>query len=120
MAKIKLIINDVELELTNDGYSKSLSSVDSRNTSEAGTTLRAVTRTGIPSLDISYKCIETEEVKLETYSKQSSLLAQLLDESTGELISWRCFMDGFKSDLVVEDNNHRYYNVSFKLNDLEG
>lgn len=119
MAKIKVLINEVELELTNDSYSESLSSVDSRNTSEAGTTLRAVVRTGIRELSISYECIETEKIKLEAYSKLSSLNAQIYDEASDSMMNWECFIDGFKSDLAVEDNHHRYYNVSFKLIDLE-
>lgn len=119
MAKIKLIINEVELELTNDSYSESYSSVDSRKTSEAGTTLRSVVKTDIRSLSISYKCIESDQIKLHEYSKLSSLTAQIYDETSQSMIPWRCFMDSFKSDLIVEDNTHRYYSVSFKLNDLE-
>lgn len=119
MGKIRLYLEGIELELTNDTYSESLSNVDFRKTSEAGTTLRSVTRTGIPNLSIAYKCIDTELVKLKALSKRSSLIAKVYDEATDTLKDWKCYMDSFQSDLLVEDEHHRNYSVSFKLNDLE-
>ena len=117
--KITLILNSTTLDLTNDQYSESYSSVDSRNTSEAGTTLRAVTRTGIRKMSISYACTETDKIALEALAKLSSVTATLYDETTATNVTWICFVDGFKADLQIEDNSHRYYKVSFTLNDLE-
>ena len=117
--KITLILNSTTLDLTNDQYSESYSSVDSRNTSEAGTTLRAVTRTGIRKMSISYECIEADKIALEALTKLSSVTATLYDETTSANVTWTCFVDGFKADLQIEDSSHRYYKVSFTLNDLE-
>ena len=117
--KIALKLDNTTLDLTNDQYSESFSSVDSRNTSEAGTTLRAVTRTGIRKMSVSYECTETDKIALEALAKLSSVTATLYDETTAANVTWTCFVDGFKADLQIEDNRHRYYKVSFTLNDLE-
>lgn len=116
---INLKINNVALDLTDDQFDVSFKSIDNRNTSEAGTTLRSVTRTGIRSMSISYQCIETDKILLEAYSKKSSLTAKFYDETTSTNIEWRCFMDGYSENLVSEDNAHRNYKVSFNLLDLE-
>lgn len=116
---INLKINNVSLELTDDQYNVTFKAVDNKVTSEAGTTLRSVTRTGIRTMSISYTCIETDKILLEGYSKASSLTAKFYDETTSTDIEWRCFMEGYSENLVVEGTSHRYYKVSFKLCDLE-
>ena len=71
--KITLALNNTYLDLSADKYTESHSAVDTINKSEAGTTLRAVVRTGIPTLSVSYKCDATEKAKLDGFSKASSL-----------------------------------------------
>lgn len=120
MGVITLKLNNHTLELTDDKYTESYTAVDSLNTSEAGTTLRAVTRTGIPSLSVAYKCDEDEKALLDYLVKQSSLVAKKWSEDdSGELIEWDCFMSNYSADLIVDGSAHRFYKVSFKLNDLE-
>lgn len=119
MANIRLWLNNVELDLTDDDYSFSYKNVDSLKTSEAGTNLRDITRTGIPSMKISYECIESEKVKLLAYSKLSSLTAKYWDETTQAYKTWDCFMTGYSEKLIVEGTTHRYYKVGFTLEDLE-
>ena len=117
--KIELKINNDTLELTNDKYEESYKNVDSLNVSEAGTNLRAVTRTAIPTLSVSYKCDATEKKKLDGFARASSLLAQKWDEYSEAVDSWACFIDGYTVDLIVETPATRFYKVSFKLVDLE-
>lgn len=117
--KIILKLNNIALELTNDSYKESFSSVDNVNTSEAGTTLRDVTRTGIPSLSVAYKCDGMEKAKLDAFNKASSLTATRYDETEQDDIEWECFMSGYSADLIIETSNTRMYAVSFKLEDLE-
>ena len=119
MAKIELKINNDTLELTNDKYEESYKNVDSLNVSEAGTNLRAVMRTAIPTLSVSYKCGAAEKKKLDGFARASSLLVQKWDEYSEAVDSWACFMDGYTADLIVETPTTRYYKVSFKLIDLE-
>jgi len=117
--KIELKINNDTLELTNDKYEESYKNVDSLNVSEAGTNLRAVVRTAIPTLSVSYICDSTEKKKLDGFARASSLLAQKWDEYSEAVDSWACFMDGYRADLIVETPTTRFYKISFTLNDLE-
>lgn len=120
METITLSLNGHVLELTDDKYSESYGAVDSLNTSEAGTTLRAVTRTHIPTLSVAYKCIETEKAFLDECNKASSLTChKWSEEDSGCLLEWDCFMSNYTADLIVDGDAHRFYKVSFKLNDLE-
>lgn len=117
--KIRLYFNEVELILTDDKYTENYIHVDSWNVSEAGTNLRAVVRTHIPSLSISYKCDATEKANLDTFDQASRLTCSRWDESTETMIDWPCCMVNYSADLIIEDNSTRWYKVSFKLNDLE-
>ncbi len=116
---IELKLNNVSLDLTNDKYTESYKNVDSLNVSEAGTNLRAVIRTAIPTLSVSYKCDAAEKKKLDGFAAASSLTASKWDESSEAVVSWDCFMDSYSADLIVETPTTRFYKVSFKLNDLE-
>lgn len=120
MSVIQLTLNGHTLELTSDKYTESFNAVDTINTSEAGTTLRAVVRAGVPSLSVAYKCIDSEKAALDYLNKQSSLTAtRWSEDDSGADIQWTCYMSNYSADLISEDSSHRYYKVSFKLNDLE-
>lgn len=118
MAKIILKLNGTPLSLTADSYKDSYSAVDHVSQSEAGTTLRAVVRTGILSKSITYKCDSTEKALLDGFNKLSSLIATYYDEVAGRNKTWKCFMEGYSAELISEDATKRYYKVSFKLRDL--
>ena len=117
--KIELKLNNETLELTNDKYEESYKNVDSLNVSEAGTNLRAVIRTAIPTLSVSYKCDATEKKKLDGFARASSLSAQKWDEYSEAVVAWSCFMADYTANLIVETSTTRFYKVSFKLIDLE-
>ena len=117
--KIELKLNNTTLALTDDKYSESYKAVDSLNTSEAGTTLRAVTRTGILTLSVSYKCNAAEKKLLDGFNRASSLICKKWDERTEAVVEWVCFMSNYQTDLIMEQGTDRFYKVSFKLNDLE-
>lgn len=115
--KIKLYLNSTELDLTNDKYTESYKNIDQVNTSENGTTLRAVTRTAIPTLSVAYKGTQGEKILLDVFAAASKLTAQKWDEATSNYINWSCFISDYSADLIVEGNS-RFYKLSFKLNDL--
>lgn len=117
--KIKLALNNTYLELGDDKYSECFGAVENVNKSEAGTTLRAVERTGIPSLSVAYKCDGTEKAKLDAFNRASSLSCKRWSEEDSAEISWSCYMSNYSADLISEDGTARFYKVSFKLNDLE-
>lgn len=118
-AKIVLKLNGTALDLTNDKFDEERSSVDSINTSEAGTTLRSVTRTGVKGYSVSYTAIETDKILLDGFANAAYLTATIYDESTAAEKTWRCYISNYKVSLILEDKSHRFYKVSFKLNDLE-
>lgn len=120
MGCITLTINNYVLDLTDDKYTESYSAVESVNKSEAGTTLRAVVRTGIPTLSVSYTCIDSEKAMLDYLNKQSSLIARRWsEEDSGISLEWDCYMSNYSASVVIDGENNRFYKVSFKLNDLE-
>lgn len=115
---ISLELNGVSLALTKDEYREGYSNVDKRQMSEGGTTLRSVTRLGILTLAVSYKCDGLEKARLENFSKMEMLTATLYDEVAHSYKTWQCYMDDFSAKLLVEDESERFYRVSFKLYDL--
>lgn len=117
--KIVLKLNSTTLELTNEKYTETYKNVDSLNVSEAGTNLRAVIRTAIPTLAVSYKCDASEKKKLDGFARASSLTASKWDEYSEATVNWSCFMDNYSAELLMETATTRFYKVSFKLNDLE-
>lgn len=116
--KIYLSLDGRELALTNDSFKESFSAVDNLNTSEAGTTLRSVVRTGIPSLSITYKCDAGEKKYLDKEVRKPVIVAKRWDEVSETKRTWRCFMSNYSADLIIETSTTRFYKVSFKLNDL--
>ena len=117
--KIGLKLDGTALNLTDDDYKIDYKNIDTINTSEAGTNLRSATRLGVKEMTIAYKCIETELSTLRTANEKSYITATYYDEKTSQDKTWRCYMSGYKESLILEDNSHRYYKVSFKLVDLE-
>lgn len=117
--KIRLALNNTYLDLSADKYTETHSAVDTINKSEAGTTLRAVVRTGIPTLSVSYKCDATEKALLDGFSRTSSLTCKRWSEGAAAETSWTCYMSNYQADLEIETSDTRFYKVSFKLNDLE-
>lgn len=117
---ISLALNGRYLDLTADKYQESYTDDDNVNKSEAGTNLRAVTRTHIPTISVAYKCTEVDKAFLDECDKASSLTCSLwTEDDSGMEIEWDCWMSNYTPELISEDRYHRYYKVSFKLNDLE-
>lgn len=115
---LELRLNGTALQLTKGTYKESYNNVDKVNTSEGGNTLRAVTRTGILTLNCSYTCDGAEKVLLDIFAKAVSLNASIFSEESGTLTEWLCYMTGYSADLIVENGSTRFYKVTFTLNDL--
>lgn len=118
---ITLLINDTELAITKDSYKESLGSVEDTHTTEAGTTIREITRVGIYGLDISMTGTEEEKIFLDAAVQLDYLTVKVWDETAGGQAEHRMYIDpsSYSSSLIVEDAHHRYYDLSFKLEDLE-
>lgn len=115
---IELKLNGVSLELTNDTYKEAYSNIDNTQLSEGGSTLRSVTRLGILTLSVAYQCDGAEKAKLDNFNKAPMLTATLFDEGSMMPKTWPCYMEGYNASLKFENNNERFYKVSFNLKDL--
>lgn len=118
---ITLHLDNQELALTKDSYKETLGSVEHTNTTEAGTTIRTITRIGIYGLDVSYTGTEEEKIILDAAVQQDYLTVTVWDEIAGEEATHRMYIppSSYSASLVVEDDDHRYYQLSFALEDLE-
>lgn len=118
---ITLKFGETELSLTNDSYKETLKSVENTYVTEAGTKIRNIVRSGIYGLSISYKGTETEKVILDSAVKQDYLNVIVWDETEAAPMTHRMYIDpaSYGSSLIVEDDNHRYYELTFTLEDLE-
>lgn len=117
---ITLQINGLRLEITKDSYSEVLGSVENTYLSEAGTKIREITRTGIYSLSVSYQGTEAEKVILDTAVQQDFLDVTVWDETLQETVVHRMYMEpsSYKTSLLSEDDEHRYYSLSFTLEEF--
>ena len=118
---ITLQFGETELSLTKDSYKETLGSVEETHTTEAGTTIRTITRIGIYGLSVTYKGTEEEKITLDSAVQQDYLTVRVFDELTQSLVSHRMYIEpsSYSASLIVEAEDHRYYELSFTLKDLE-
>lgn len=118
---IALYINNTELSLTKDSYKETLGSVEDTHTTEAGTTIRTITRIGIYGLSISYRGTEAEKLLIDAAVQLDYLIVRVWDELAADQVEHRMFIppSSYSASLIVEDDDHRYYELSFTLEDLE-
>lgn len=118
---IQLIIDGMEIPLTDDGsYNVKRGAVDNRNTTEAGTTVRQLIRSGVVQIDVKTTLADDELRALIIAQAAASVTVQYYDEEIDALSSdWTAFVDGLSYDLIVDvAGDYRLYNVSFSLVDL--
>lgn len=117
---IQLIINQTEINLNAGTYREYPRIVESRNETEAGTTHRDITRTGIGHVEVSMNADETEKAFLDECVNASMLAVQYWSESAGALVTKTMYLDpdSYSADLVVETGGHRYYDVSYTLEEF--
>ena len=117
---IRLIINSTELALNQGSYKEYPKTIENRNSTEAGTTHRNIVRTGIGHIEVSMNADETEKAFLDACSDASTLSVQYWSETAGALVTKTMFLDpdSYSADLMAENTNHRYYTVSFSLEEF--
>ena len=118
---ITLTLNSSSLDITKDSYKETLRSVESTLTTEAGTRIREITRTGIYGLAVSYQGTEEEKRILDSAVQQDYLNVTVWDEADQATVIHRMYIDpsSYSASLISEDDDHRYYSFSFTLEDLE-
>ena len=117
---IQLFINDTEINLNAGSYKEYPRVVETRNETEAGTTHRDIVRTGIGHLDISMNADETEKAFFDDCVDASMLTVRYWSERAGALVEKTMYLDpdSYSADLIVETGGHRYYDVSFTLEEF--
>ena len=118
---ITLILNESVLKLTKDSYTETLKSIENTLTTEAGTRIREITRTGIYGLAVSDLGTEEEKRILDSAVQQDYLNVTVWDEADQGTVIHRMYItpSSYKASLISEDDEHRYYSFSFTLEDLE-
>lgn len=118
--KIRLIINNTEINLNVGAYKEYPRVVETRNETEAGTTHRDVIRTGVGHVDVSMYADETEKAFFDECVNALSLSVQYWSESAAAMVTKDMFLDpeSYSADLVIESGDHRMYNVSFTLEEF--
>lgn len=117
---IRLIINNTEIKLNAGSYKEYPRTVENRNETEAGTTHRNIVRTGIGHVDVSMNADEIEKAFFDECADTSMLSVQYWSERAGAMVTKNMFLDpdSYSPELVVETGGHRYYNVSFTLEEF--
>lgn len=117
---VKLIINNTEIKLNKGSYKEYPRIIENRNETEAGTTHRNIVRTGIGHLEVSMNADESEKAFFDNCVNASTLSVQYWSESAAAMVTKTMFLDpgSYKADLIVEIGEHRYYNISFTLEEF--
>lgn len=120
MSNIKLDINGREIILTKGSYKEYPKVVESRNRTEAGTTHRDIVRTGACRIEVTTETDDTEKAFFDTCVAMDALTVQYWSEGTGGMAEKSMFIDpdSYKPELIVENGNHRFYTVSFVLEEF--
>lgn len=117
---IQLIINETEINLNQGSYKEYPKVVETRNGTEAGTKHRDIIRTGIGYLEVSMNADETEKAFFDDCVNASTLSVQYWSEHAGALVTKTMFLDpdSYSAELFAMNSLHRYYTVSFTLEEF--
>ena len=117
---IRLIINETEIALNKGSYKEFPRMIETRNETEAGTTHRDIVRTGIGYLNVSMTADETEKAFFDSCVNASMLSVQYWSEGEAGMVTKTMFMDpgSYSAALITEAGSHRFYTVSFTLEEF--
>lgn len=113
------IDNDVLPVEPNKGYSLSLSDYDNVNKTEAGTSIREVTRVDIPSISVSFDCDAEMLRGMRKYKSKPSVLVEYYDPSkSGDLSEDEMYVKGYSEQMLADTDDGGIWRVKFNLEDL--
>lgn len=113
------IDNDVLPVEPNKGYSLSLSDYDNVNKTEAGTSIREVTRVDIPSISVSFDCDAEMLRDMRKYKSKASVSVEYYDPSkSGDLNKDEMFVTGYSEQMLADTDDGGIWRVKFNLEDL--
>lgn len=118
--KVYLKIEDNVLPVEpGKGYSISLSDYDRTSQTEAGTTVREVTRIDIPSISVSFDCDKEMLKEMRSYKSKSSVTVKYFDPfETDELKEDLMYITNYKEQMLADTKDGGFWKISFDLEDL--
>jgi len=122
MMVTSLYFNNTAIPLTAGTFTEKRTFIDNRMTSQAGTTMRVMVRSGIVGLEVKLMADDEEKAVLDGFTDAESLAVKYYSEKAAALVEFTGFIDGYSASLKVEDNTneHRWYEVSFSVANLHG
>jgi hypothetical protein len=122
MMVTSLYFNNTAIPLTAGTFTEKRTFVDNRMTSQAGTTMRVMVRSGIVGLEVKLTADDEEKAVLDGFADAESLAVKYYSEKAAALVEFTGFIDGYSASLKVEDttNEHRWYEISFSVVNLHG
>lgn len=117
-----LYFNNTAIPLTAGTFTEKRTFVDNQMTSQAGTIMRVMVRSGIVGLEVKLIADDEEKAVLDGFADAESLTVKYYSEKAGALVEFTGFIDGYSASLKVEDttNERRWYEVSFSVVNLHG
>ena len=101
------------------GYSLSLSDYDRTSQTEAGTTVREVTRADIPSISVTFDCDKEMLTEMRGYKSKASVSVKYFDPSeTNELKDDLMYVTNYKEQMLADTRDGGIWKISFDLEDL--
>lgn len=101
----------------NKGYTLNLTDYDRKNTTEAGTVVREVTRLDIPSISVTLECDAEMLKEMRGYKSKSSVAVNYFNPSTGLSLD-TMYVDGYKETMLADTEDGGIWKVEFNLEDL--
>lgn len=117
---IRLIIDNTEINLNAGAYQEFPRVVETRNETEAGTTHRDIIRTGIGHVNVSMTADEAEKAFFDECVNAPMLEVQYWSETAADMVTRSMYLDpdSYNADLIIESGGHRFYSVSFTLEEF--
>lgn len=101
----------------NKGYTLNLKDYDRKDTTEAGTVVREVTRLDIPSISVTLECDVEMLKEIRGYKSKSSVAVNYFSPSTGLSLD-TMYVDGYKETMLADTEDGGIWKVEFNLEDL--
>ena len=123
--KIYLSIDGVVLPVEpKRGYDLKLDDSESVNETEAGTFIRSVQRSGIPSIKVSFWCNREMLVQMRGFRDATSVTVNFYDpvveeDSEGNrLVTELMYVTGYQESMLADTEDGGFWSVKFDLEDL--
>lgn len=116
-----LVINDETLPVEpSKGYTLDLSDYERVDKTEAGTSTRILTRSGIPSISVKFDCNKEMLQTMRSFRALASVTVQYFDpDATNELKTSLMYVTEYQETMLADTRDGGIWSVSFKLEDLE-